>query len=171
MEEFVMLCQYCGKNPAAIHVKSTENGELTEFSLCAECAQELGYGNLFTGLGLRFNGVLREFFSQDDNEFDTVRCKCCGASFSDIVKSGKVGCSACYDTFYDRLVPLLQQIHGSAVHRGKTTGESLPQIRPKGQLSIMHRKLREAIESEDFESAALLRDSIRKLEEGGEKDE
>lgn len=160
-----MLCQYCEKNPAAIHVKSIENGELTEFSLCAECAEELGYGNLLTGVGLRFDGTLREFFSEND-EFDTVRCKCCGASFNDIVRGGKVGCSECYTVFGDRLMPLLQQIHGNAVHRGKTTEDSLPQVLPSNQLSLMHRKLKEAIASQDFESAAALRDSIRELEEG-----
>lgn len=162
-----MLCQYCGKNPAAIHVKSIEDGELTEFSLCAECAEKLGYGNLLTGVGLHFEGTLRELFSESDDEFDTIRCTCCGASFNDIVRSGKVGCSRCYETFGDRLFPLLQQIHGNAVHRGKTTEDSLPEIRPNNQLSLMHRKLKEAIASEDFESAAALRDSIRALE-GGE---
>lgn len=162
----MMLCQYCGKNPAVIRVKSIENGELSEFSVCAECAEKLGYGNLLTGIGLRLEGNMREFFTEEDEEFDTVRCKCCGASFNDIVRSGKVGCSQCYATFRDRLVPLLQQIHGNAVHRGKTPAGDLPEVRPNSQLSRMHRKLKEAIASEDFESAAVLRDSIRALEEG-----
>lgn len=166
-----MLCQYCGKNPAAVHVKSISDGKLTEFSLCAECARELGCGNLLTGLGSGFSGVLRELFGNGQEEYEEPRCGCCGTSFSDIAKSGKVGCAECYRVFNDRLLPLIQQIHGSVVYRGKIPGDDLPQVRPGGQLSVMHQKLREAISSENFEQAAVLRDRIRALEgEGGEKE-
>ena len=39
-----MLCQSCGKRPANTHIKTIINGELTEHSLCSECAQKMGYG-------------------------------------------------------------------------------------------------------------------------------
>ena len=42
-----MLCQSCGKRPANTHIKTIINGELTEHSLCSECAQKMGYGNSF----------------------------------------------------------------------------------------------------------------------------
>ena len=42
-----MLCQSCGKSPANTHIKTIINGELTEHSLCSECAQKMGYGNSF----------------------------------------------------------------------------------------------------------------------------
>ena len=35
-----MLCQSCGKRPANTHIKTIINGELTEHSLCSECAQK-----------------------------------------------------------------------------------------------------------------------------------
>lgn len=162
-----MLCQCCGKNPAVIYIKTISNGEITKYSLCAECAQELGYGNLFTGLGYNFEGILKEFFTEGTNSADFVRCKCCGASFSDIVRSGKAGCAECYSTFYDRLLPLLQQIHGNAAHVGKTPGGSLPQLRSNDQLSVTHRKLRVTIDNENFEQTTVLRENIKRLKEGG----
>lgn len=42
----------------------------------------------------------------------------------------------------------------------------MPQVAPKAQLSVMHQRLREAIQSEDFEQAAVLRDRIHEMEEG-----
>lgn len=166
-----MICDSCGKNPATTHLKTIINGELTEYSLCAECAQKLGYGNLLTGLGRNFGSLLGGFFGDmDPVEEDTVRCKCCGSSFDDIARSGKVGCAECYRTFYDRLIPLIQRIHGDTKHHGKVPGGSLPQPKPQGELSLMRRELREAIDCENFEQAAALRDRIRELE-GGERRE
>lgn len=164
-----MICESCGKNSATTHVKTIINGELTEYSLCAECSQKLGYGNLLTGLGRNFSSLLGGFFSDvDPDAKDTVRCKCCGSSFDDIARTGKVGCAECYHTFYNRLIPLIQRIHGNTKHRGKVPGGSLPQPKPQSELSLMRIELREAIDSENFEHAAALRDRIREME-GGER--
>ena len=165
-----MVCESCGKNPVTMCVKTIINGELTEYSLCAECAQKLGYGNMLTGLGRNFSSLLGGFFGDaDPTEEETVHCKCCGSSFDDIARSGKVGCAECYHTFYDRLIPLIHRIHGNTKHRGKVPGD-VPQVLPNNQLSLMRNELREAINSENFEQAAALRDRIRELE-GGERHE
>lgn len=161
-----MLCDSCGKNPVTTHVKTIINGELTEYSLCAECAQKLGYGNLLTGLGCNYGSLLSGFFGGTELD-DPVRCKCCGSTFDDIMRSGQIGCAECYHTFYDRLIPLIQRIHGNTKHRGKVPGGGALKNRPQEQLSLMRRELREAIDAENFEHAASLRDRIKELE--GEK--
>lgn len=163
-----MLCEYCKKNPATTHIKTIINGKLTEYSICAECAQRFGYGSLLTNLGYNFGGLLGEFFSETDvsGSSDTVRCELCGASFDDIIRTGKVGCAQCYQTFSDRLIPLIEHIHGNTKHRGKVPGGNMLQSRPKEQLSLMKRELRKAIDTENFEHAADLRDKIKELERG-----
>ncbi|MVB11558.1 Protein-arginine kinase activator protein [Caprobacter fermentans] len=162
-----MLCESCGRNPSVIRVKAIVDGEPVECALCAECARELGYANLLFVLGFENDGVLNDFFPGEPNESEALRCRCCGASFQDILRSGKVGCAQCYRTFAARLAPFIRRIHGSVSHRGKTAGGGdLPQVAPKAQLSVMHQRLREAIQSEDFEQAAVLRDRIHEMEEG-----
>ena len=149
---------------SVVSVKTITNGELSEFSLCAECARRLGYGNLFAELG-RGLGILElETEAQE-------RCRC-GATWKEIVRTGRVGCPECYHTFYDRLVPVVQRIHGSVRHRGKVPGGNLPSPAApaeKGLLLVKRRQLKEAIDAEKFEDAAVLRDEIRALE--GSKDD
>lgn len=97
-----------------------------------------------------------------------VHCPVCGASFDDIVRNGRVGCAECYHTFSERLTPLVQRLHGEAVHCGKAPGANLPQPRQNTQLVVKRRALREAIDTQNFEYAAALRDQIKALEEGGD---
>lgn len=132
-----MLCQCCGRNPASAYVKIVCGGKLTEYALCTECARQFGCGNLFAGLGYRMDDIVREFFdSEEEEEEEVLRCKCCGMSFSDIVRSGRVGCAECYTTFADRLLPVIRQIHGSDTHRGKVPGALLQQVPSGGKLAV-----------------------------------
>lgn len=169
-----MICQACGKNTATTHVKTIVNGELAEYSLCAECAQKMGYGNLLSNFGLNFGSLLGSFFGESTPPvISTVRCPGCGSSFEDIAHSGKVGCAECYHTFYDRLIPSIQRIHGNTKHCGKRPSGSMLQVQPEAKLQIKQetelerkrRELKEAIEVQNFEAAAELRDEIKALEE------
>ncbi|QAT49825.1 hypothetical protein EQM14_08555 [Caproiciproducens sp. NJN-50] len=163
-----MLCESCGKKPSVIRVKAIINGEPVEYSLCAECARELGYANLLFVMLSGYESTLNDFFPDGENSTGVLRCPCCGSAFQDILRCGKIGCAECYRTFANQLAPFLRKVHGSVSHRGKTAGGDLPQVLPKAQLSVMHQQLREAIQSENYEQAAALRDKIHKLEGGGQ---
>ena len=170
-----MLCQSCQKNTATTHIKSIVNGELTEYALCPDCSQKLGYGNLFheiTGFG--FGNLLGGLFGTEPIAPQVVHCEACGATFEEISRSGKVGCAACYTTFRDRLLPSLQRIHGTARHQGKRPGTMAIQVVKKPEITVQpsanplaekKKDLQKAIEVQDFERAAVLRDEIRAMEE------
>ena len=113
-----MLCQSCGKRPANTHIKTIINGELTEHSLCSECAQKMGYGNSFFPSNT-FDQFFSSFFGKNSLMEDTLRCPVCGASLSDISDTGKVGCADCYKTFLNQLMPSIQRMHGNTHHIGK----------------------------------------------------
>jgi protein arginine kinase activator len=169
MEAMKMLCESCGRNPSVIRVQAIVGGEPVEYALCADCARALGYANLMFVMDVEFDSAVSDFFSEEENYEATLRCECCGASFHDILLTGKVGCAECYYTFADQLAPFIRRIHGSVAHRGKTAGGGdLPQVLPKAQLAIMHGRLKEAIQNENFEQAAVLRDRIHKMEEGSQ---
>ena len=86
----------------------------------------------------------------------------------EIAEDGKMGCAECYAVFYDRLLPSLNKIHGKTAYMG-----SKPQngsVKTK-TLTLQELKvaLNEAVERQDFELAATLRDKINEIiSEGGE---
>ena len=163
-----MLCEKCGKNKAAMHIRSVVNGKVFEKHLCNHCAILDGYNDLTS------NDLSQMLFSAIDNKQSAVQqhkvaqCKCCGMTFADISKSGKCGCAECYTTFYEELLPYLKRVHGSTQHIGK-----IPQTENQTTESNIDKvnKLRDylnlLIKEEKYEQAAVVRDQIKALE--GEK--
>ncbi len=168
-----MLCQNCGKYEATTHIKRVVNGDTTEMHLCADCAQHLGYGDMFSGFGLNLDDFFGGFLEDTALKLapsTQQRCPKCGNTFGDIVHSGKIGCSECYRTFYDKLLPSLQRIHGRIKHSGKhleapAVSKPVEEAAPKSELEQLREDLQKAIEQQEFEQAAVLRDKIKALEE------
>ena len=171
-----MLCQNCGKNEATTHIKQIINGDMAESHLCSECASHLGYSDMFSGFGLN----LSEFFGGFLGDIKTPisagkspRCPKCGTSFDEIGRDGRVGCSDCYRTFYDRLLPSIQRIHGKIKHSGKTAfaAPAQPKVETKEEkIEKLKAEMNDAVAKQDFENAAKIRDEIKALE-GGENNE
>lgn len=167
-----MLCQNCGKHEATTHIKSVVNGEYTQLHLCSDCAGKLGYGDVFSGFGLDLGDFFGNFFSKPKAMLSSTRaerCEKCGMSFEEIVKSGKIGCAGCYEKFYDMLLPSIRRIHGKTQHSGKTAQviEEKAEVKEKTKEEIileLKDEMQKAIEKQDFERAAEIRDSIRELE-------
>lgn len=165
-----MLCQNCGKYEATTHVKRIVNGEATEAHLCSDCAKALGYNDVFGGFGNTFSDLLGSFFGEPSVSTlssRTLRCEKCGNTFNDIVSSGKLGCADCYTTFYDKLLPSLQRIHGKTRHEGKNPRIIKTEaVESTGTVEALENELRQAVDEQNFERAAELRDKISSIKEG-----
>ena len=166
-----MLCQECGKKPSTLHFTKIVNGEKTEFHICETCAREKGeiipgaangfsIHNLLSGL-LNFDPPSQAARSSSPQ---SLRCDRCGLTYTQFSKIGRFGCSACYETFGDRLDPLLKRVHGNTVHVGKVPQRAGRMIRSRREIDRLKKELQERIAREDFESAARIRDRIRELE-------
>lgn len=97
-------------------------------------------------------------------ELDQRTCPHCGITFREFRQKGRLGCPQDYDFFATELEPLLFSIHGRKEHSGKR-----PQVGPRAgqqhsELLRLKREMQVAVEREDYESAARLRDQIRNLE-------
>lgn len=168
-----MLCQNCKKREATTHIKRIVNGEATESHFCTECAHSLGYDGLFNNFSLSIPNFFSGFFG--DSPFALTssrgeRCEKCGSSFDDIIKTGMVGCAGCYEKFFDRLLPSIQRIHGKSKHAGKRptvcVKEQPKKVKtPQEIIAQKEAEMQKAVESQNFEQAAVLRDEIKKLRE------
>lgn len=166
-----MQCQQCGQRPATLHFTKIVNGEKNEYHLCEVCAKEKGEAipgfsnsfsihNLLSGL-LSFEpaGMGPSLASQP------LRCDYCGLTYNQFSKSGRFGCARCYTAFGDRLEPLFRKVHsGNVIHHGKIPRRTGSQLQLKRQLETKREELRRAVDREEFELAARLRDEIRALE-------
>lgn len=160
-----MLCQNCGRNEATTHIKRIVDGESTELHLCSSCAQHLGYAGLFGGFGGGIGSLLTRFFPEAvlPSAEESERCPGCGATFDEIVRTGNMGCAECYDVFYDKLKPSLSRIHGRATHVGKTSSTRDDRMERRAEIRRLEEERNAAVEAEEYEKAAVLRDRIREL--------
>lgn len=162
-----MLCEKCGVKHATTHIRKSINGVQEELILCSDCAKELGYNQLsfFTGglLGSLFSGELA-----DKTAANALRCPFCGISFEEIARSGQVGCEDCYKNFRGRLTPTIEKLHGKGRHLGKVpfNHQQKPPagVEEKDPLTKLKEELAAAIEAQEFEQAAVLRDKIIEME-------
>lgn len=161
-----MKCQKCNVNNATTHIKTVLNGELKEFDLCSECAQKMGYTSLFGSMESDFSNFLGSFFGNVlPARTQATRCDFCGSSYSEIAKSGHVGCAKCYEIFADQLYPSINRIHGNTTHCGKNSNQKAKAEPTKEEkIKKLKSELEKAIAEQNFEYAAELRDKIKEME-------
>lgn len=180
-----MICQECQERPATLHFTKILNGEKTELHYCEKCAQEKGEMFMFDGEpGFSINNLLAGLFSYDPifqqtkqetlPRNDILQCENCKMTFKQFLNVGKFGCSHCYETFKEQLTPILKRLHsGNYEHQGKIPKRIGGSIHIKKQIQQFRTDLQVAIQNEEFERAAEIRDQVRALEaqllsEGGE---
>lgn len=161
-----MLCEKCGKNNATTHIRTVVNGVVHELNLCATCASEGGYTNLaHNSLASMLVSMLGEGVARTSSREAKV-CPACGARFSDIAKSGKMGCAECYKEFSNELMPYLKRVHGSTKHIGKVPNSApLSVIPQEDSIEALRIELSRAISEERYEDAAVIRDKIKQRED------
>lgn len=168
MSEATQLCGECRKVPAVVHLTQIVDDVASVLHLCEECAASHGVGQA----SVPAPGPLADFLSKvkgvEDDGVTGVEdrtCSFCGLSFAGFRQFGRLGCPHCYATFDVYMKRLLKRIHGGVEHVGKVYLPPDPTVSErKKRLEGLRRKLRYAIQTEDFERAAKLRDQIRSLE-------
>lgn len=112
-----------------------------------------------------------DLFSDFFDSFDVfpvyheeTRCPNCGRTYYDFQKSGKFGCSKCYEAFEQPIRRTLKQIHSSEQHIGKIPKKSSAEIVKKRKLEDLKAKLSKAVQEENYELAAKLHKEIKAME-------
>jgi len=165
-----MVCDSCGSGDAVVNLTEIVNNEMTMSHLCEKCAAEKGLGTEPEPV----NFPLTDFLAQMGDEpagkhvDESAQCTFCGLTFKDFRETGRLGCPHCYATFESHLRSLLRRIHGGTAHVGKVYLSPDPSIgEVEKRLEGLRRRLQRAVDSEDFERAAELRDEIRTFEPAG----
>ncbi len=163
-----MVCDACGAENPVVHLTQVVDQEMKTLHLCERCAAEKGV----TTSSTQGNFPLTDLLAQMGPETRSApppsagtECAFCGLTFGGFRETGRLGCPHCWVAFEGHLRVLLRRIHGGAQHMGKVylSPDTTVSDREK-RVESLRRKLRRAVEVEDFERAAELRDEIRGLE-------
>ncbi len=159
-----MLCCICKEREATVHLTQIAGDKMQKVDLCEECAKTKGVND---PQGFSLADLLLGLGASQEIEKAAggveVKCPRCGFTQADFKKAGRLGCPECYKTFAEGLEGLLKSMHKGTRHVGKVP-ESLRQTRDlSDRLMALQNKLSKAIEDENFEQAAQLRDEIKQM--------
>jgi protein arginine kinase activator len=161
----------CKKNEATVKIVKVVGMGKTEINVCSECANYL-LGNTISSISFSqknlneiLGNLLNTFYKyseQDNYSSSDIELKCinCGLTYNEFVKTGKLGCSKCYETFARQMKPLLERLHGNSEHTGKIPDEIKAHNDRIKKINIIKEELKKAISKEEYEKAAKLRDII-----------
>lgn len=168
-----MQCQRCGERPAVIHLTTIVDNTHTEQHLCEACAAQQGIQTEASlakfPVGDLLGSLSKGAATQLPTSETTARCTACGATLQDFRETGRLGCAKCYEVFEAALRTLLRRVHGASRHMGEpyvSPGGAAAGEEPGGPpevpgLSALRDQMQRAVEAENFELAARLRDEIR----------
>ncbi len=166
-----MLCQNCSQKDASVHITKVINGIKSEMHLCEDCAKqknEISTGSYFGfGMPLSFQNILDGFVEAMDGAPKYIKrqevCPNCGMTFERFRETGRLGCAKCYETFRDKMLPLIRRIHGNIEHNGKIPRKAGGASEVKRNIERLREELKLAVDHEEYERAARLRDEIKRL--------
>lgn len=164
-----MPCDQCHEREAVIHLTQIVNEQVTTLHLCERCAAEKGVESPGAQPKTPLGSFLAAMGKGYPDEAPVARgadtCPRCGASFQDFRESGRLGCSECYQAFEGPLRDLLRRLHGSTHHMGERyVDPGHPAEAEPPRAAELKEQLRLAVETENFELAAELRDRLRVME-------
>lgn len=180
-----MKCQNCGENEANIYYTQIINGVKKEINICQKCAQQLGLEQMNYSMPIDFSSFFGEFLENNDTDMfqdylpKKVQCSQCGMTLEEFAEMGKFGCANCYEVFHNQVDQLLKNIYGTDTHIGRkmlanSKQEKIEDKRVESnskskenlnKIEKLKQELKQAIQVENYEEAAKLRDEIKKLEE------
>lgn len=165
-----VYCQKCQTATAVVHVTELKGDKKYELHLCEECAEASEQ------VPKASQSSMLEFLQQFMESATRLRdrqCPECGMTFTEFKAKGRFGCAHDYDVFLSRLLPLLERMHESSEHTESVAGlpavsapEPVTAPPAEGELARLRRELKRAVDQEQYEKAAALRDKIRELERG-----
>src|SRR5947207_10287697 len=158
-----MLCDVCKCNDATVFLTQILEGKMHKVNLCEACSKEKGVqdptsfalADLLLGIGAA---------EEIEKGAPTQKCPVCGYTQADFKKTGRLGCSTCYTTFAEGLNTLLKAMHKGTEHVGKLPQRAHRTMELNDRMRTLTERLEKAVAEEHYETAASLRDQIKRLE-------
>lgn len=160
-------CQKCGQ-PSTTHLTHVSaSGEQAQLHLCSACAEK---ENILEPPGQQLNipSILKALIGANlgswSDELSKLCCPACGIKYMEFRAAGRLGCPQDYQVFRSGLEGLLKRIHRAVRHQGKRPRRHRATMESHWEVIQLRNALRRAVDQEQYEEAAALRDRIRAKE-------
>ena len=183
----IITCDVCQSKDAEVFLTQIVAGKMQKVNLCKDCSKDKGVDDptgfalteLLSGLGTSTEmekpaapgpvsaapliGTPGSSPSTALTTTAATKCPVCGFTQADFKKTGRLGCSTCYQTFSESLGALLKAMHKGTNHTGKMPAALARRQEITARLRGLQEDLNRAVREENYEAAASLRDQIKKL--------
>lgn len=162
-----MLCEICQAKEAVFHLRQVIGKEEIELHLCESCAKlkgiEKSEQRLDFSISQLLTGMVDSKILRKKPTFELEKCPHCGQSLQAIKKHGMLGCSQCYLVFQKAVREYLKRLYGRVTHKGKLPAKLKSLKASLQDINSLKEELKQALEAEDYELAASLRDRINEI--------
>jgi protein arginine kinase activator len=170
------ICEQCKKNPFQIKIVEVINFQKFYRYLCENCAKDREIAINSSAIHMEeketnklespLKSSLEVIISAPEllQEKDQNSCPKCGMTYENFRSTSLWGCPQDYFIFEKKIKKILEKIHGSSLHRGKTPSRMTLNMDLERRILSLKEKLKKAIHREEYEKAAELRDQIAALE-------
>jgi protein arginine kinase activator len=160
-----MICDVCKTSEAKVFLTEIVEGKMKKVNLCDSCSKAKGVDDpIGFALADKLLGLGAAQQIERGGAGTAQRCPVCGFSQADFKKTGRLGCAQCYETFSEGLNSLLKAMHKGTHHTGKVPARISRRIERENAFKTLQRDLQKAVADENFESAAQIRDQLRRWE-------
>jgi len=156
-------CRECGEREATIYITDFIEGKPVKKHICQQCYEAEGGGPSLSSSDLlaKLVGII----APEVQKAGSRKCSECGIDYIEFRQSLKFGCANDYSVFKEALDDLFEDIHGARRHTGKVPeGEAQHMCGGRERLEVLNRELKKAVEKEDFERAAKLKNKMKRME-------
>lgn len=165
-----MKCDACSNAEASVFLTKIIDGKMQKVNLCPACAKAKGVAD---PASFQWGEILSGIGSSHDLERTqkNIKCEVCGFTQTELKKTARLGCSNCYKVFSDALSGMIKSMHKGTSHIGKCPRHFRSEQEKNNPLSNLDKELlsnlegalKTAVENENYEDAAKIRDAIRTL--------
>ena len=141
-----MKCERCGQREATFYYQRNINGKVTQVHLCPECAAELGYTR---GMSNSFRSFRRSFFDPFSLLEDFGMLSNRMTEFPAPLEEAARAAAGIEDT--------------ADTPTGLVGRDEAVQLQKERERNALENQLKAAVDSENYEEAARLRDELKKL--------
>lgn len=160
-----MKCEHCGKNEVTFVYQSNINGQVTEKHLCADCAAKLGFTQRIAASRQRMMNSFGSLFSNPfgglSDGFDQFTAPRLSMPEQFRQMLGEMFDNPLDDLFVDMPALGAPAKTPEAEQEPQADQNRFARLR---QLNALRHEMDQAVQTENFERAAQLRDQIRALE-------